>query len=276
MKKPNTMAAISCPWVFIGFSSLFEIWIFPILIKTSNKMPREKNIGDENKMSKKKINTNSKIKKTYNNKMSNEKNVDSDSENDDRCAESQDGNNFPCYDTESYIDFGIKQGFFQKNTDVQNFRLGHFEGIDAIKCFVKCKFTKQTQNAPKNLKSVTIPIIIEKMKNGSYDGMSITNIIYSEKKNLGESLIIQDSLSNSGEQIFSFDRKYSLPLYQKTNIELNEEEKNVMSYLWKENKFNLRSRADFIHYFKEKLDDFDISKIDSALQYLVDNFIKNR
>lgn len=181
---------------------------------------------------------------------------------------------FSIYDKSFFVNVAVNNNLISEEKDILNLKIGHFRGIDAVKCFIRCKLNKPFQGISKNLKQITIPFIINKLKTGEYDGKSISEIISSEKKNLAESLTIYDDILTCGCEIFSFDKKYSLPHYKKTGIILTHEEKEIFLHLWRENKNDLRSWEDFNNLFKNSVENFDSTKTDPIIEFLVNNHIK--
>ncbi len=175
------------------------------------------------------------------------------------------------YSNDELKNIAIEHDLMKSDDKIENLYIGHFRGYDAIRCFIKCKLSKQIPGIDKNIKSV-ISRIIESLIDGAYDGKPIKNIIDCERKSLGESLVIFDDIMRSKHKILSFDRTCSLPSYYKTDIKLTYSEEETLSNIWKNNCFKLRSREDIEKFLP---DNFDYQKIDAAIKFLSEKYISN-
>lgn len=175
---------------------------------------------------------------------------------------------FSEYSNEQLLDYALKLELISDKSQIDNFSIGHFTGYEAIRSFIRCKSSKQFQCLSKNTDPSNFFGILSNLKLGIYDGKSISDIISDEKRNLGESFIILDLITQCGDMIFSFDKKYSQPYYnKKSNIDdLDEDEKIKLVQRWSENKFTMRKRVDFINHIKDIVCE---QKYDAAIKYLV-------
>jgi len=180
------------------------------------------------------------------------------------------------YTEEELSKFAVSVKLIGSEKDAKNLFLGHYEGFEAIRHYMKCKFNKQINKGNfKNTKNNILSEIVDKMRMGYYDGAPISEIVKKSTKNFGEGLSIYRSIMNSGEKIFCPDRKFSLPFYEKSEIELNDFEKKIYTSLWMKNKANIRKRDDFSNVFKTYIEDFEEEKLDSIIEYLVEKYIKS-
>jgi hypothetical protein len=184
------------------------------------------------------------------------------------------------FSDEVYKTEAIRQKIVPNVEAIPLFKRGHLSGLDAIK-FI---FSPYSQHIPVTIQRSakdTSAEIIEKLKEGYYDGRHLETIVRESCRFLGERVALNNLIlledSNSQPRILSKDGSHALPSFKRRNIDPYEprfaEYDKIFTALSEQGREPPRSREEitrFLQVAKPEVDFYSYNfYVDDIISYLV-------